>query len=338
MMKNNDFAYHLSNFFQKYLPGVRNVSENTIYSYRDTFTKLLTYFRDKESITPEKIHFSSFSRSIIEDFLFYLENDLNCSISTRNQRLAAIKSFFRYVQVERPDQLILCQSILIIKNKKTQKPVIEYLTGDEIKRLLEQPDKATRNGRRDLALLSLMYDSAARVQEICDLTVKSLRLASPPTVHLYGKGRKLREIPLSAPCTDIIFKYIEENHLSRPEMQNEPLFTNNQKRKLSRSGIAYILSKYIFKANENNEEKIAERITPHCLRHSKAMHMVEAGINLIYIRDFLGHESIETTQVYAKANPEAKRKAIEKMASLNPSPTLPDWNDNPDLMDFLRKL
>lgn len=337
-MENNDFAYYLSNFFQKYLPGICNVSENTIYSYRDTFTKLLIYFRDKVVISPEKLRFLDFNRSIIEDFLFYLENDLECSISTRNQRLAAIKSFFRYVQVERPDLLALCQSILIIKNKKTQKPVIEYLTGDEIKLLLEQPDKTTRSGRRDLALLSLMYDSAARVQEICDLTVNNVRLAPPPTVHLYGKGRKSREVPLSAPCIDIVFKYIKENHLNRSEMQNEPLFFNNEKRKLSRSGVSYILSKYIYKANEHNEEKIPEKITPHCLRHSKAMHMVEAGINLIYIRDFLGHESIETTQVYAKANPEAKRKAIERMSSLNPSPILPDWNDNPDLMDFLRKL
>lgn len=336
-MKYNNFSYYTSKFFQSYLPGSRNVSGNTILSYRDTFKILLTFMRDCKSTDPDKVSFKDLDRTTIEEFLAYLEDDLHCSASTRNQRLAALKSFFRFVQVERPDLLAECQAILTIKNKKSPKPVIDYLTGEETELLFQQPDTTTQKGRRDLALLALMYDSAARVQEICDLKVSCISLKAPAVIRLCGKGRKTRTVPLDAPCVEIVRKYMEENHLNRSEMTNTPLFFNSRREKLSRSGVGYILTKYVEQANENGGH-ISEKITPHCLRHSKAMHMVEAGINLIYIRDFLGHESIETTQVYAKANPEARRKAIEKMESRTASASMPDWNENPDIMSFLHSL
>lgn len=336
-MKYSNFSYYTSKFFQSYLPGSRNVSGNTILSYRDTFKILLTFMRDCKSTDPDKVSFKDLDHTTIEEFLAYLEDDLHCSASTRNQRLAALKSFFRFVQVERPDLLAECQAILTIKNKKSPKPVIDYLTGEETELLFQQPDTTTQKGRRDLALLTLMYDSAARVQEICDLKVSCISLKAPAVIRLYGKGRKTRTVPLDAPCVEIVRKYMEENHLNRSEMTNTPLFFNSRREKLSRSGVGYILTKYVEQANENGGH-ISEKITPHCLRHSKAMHMVEAGINLIYIRDFLGHESIETTQVYAKANPEARRKAIEKMESRTASASMPDWNENPDIMSFLHSL
>ena len=336
-MKYNNFSYYTSKFFQSYLPGSRNVSGNTILSYRDTFKILLTFMRDCKSTDPDKVSFKDLDHTTIEEFLAYLEDDLHCSASTRNQRLAALKSFFRFVQVERPDLLAECQAILTIKNKKSPKPVIDYLTGEETELLFQQPDTTTQQGRRDLALLTLMYDSAARVQEICDLKVSCISLKAPAVIRLCGKGRKTRTVPLDAPCVEIVRKYMEENHLNRSEMTNTPLFFNSRREKLSRSGVGYILTKYVEQANENGGH-ISEKITPHCLRHSKAMHMVEAGINLIYIRDFLGHESIETTQVYAKANPEARRKAIEKMESRTASASMPDWNENPDIMSFLHSL
>ncbi len=335
-MRKDDFAYYLSKFFQSYLIGIRNMSENTVYSYRDTFTKLLVYYRDICGIQTEKMCFTKMTRESVEDFLAYLESEQKCSISTRNQRLAAIKSFCRYLQVERPDLLLQCQAILFIKNKKYSKPVISYLTVNEIKLLLEQPDTTTQKGRRDLTLLSLMYDSAARVQEICDLKVSDVRLKSPAVIRLFGKGRKVREVPLDTPCADILQRYMEENVLNST-VSDMPLFFNSQMQKLSRSGISYILAKYIDMVNSDSVT-IPKKITPHCLRHSKAMHMVEAGINLIYIRDLLGHESIETTQIYAKANPEARRIALKKLEQNSPNPSLPDWNDNPDLMKFLHSI
>lgn len=336
MKKTDDFPYYMTRFFESYLPGSRNVSGNTILSYRDTFSKLLVYMRDNRSIEPDKVRFKDLDNETIGDFLAYLEDDQKCSLSTRNQRLASLKSFFRFVEVERPDLLLQCQSIIAIRNKSAPKPVIEYLDHDEMKLLLEQPDRSSHKGRRDLAILELMYDSAARVQEICDLNVRDVKLKSSPIIRVFGKGRKTRDIPLDGPCVDTLRNYMNEYHLNRTEMLDTPLFFNNRHEKLSRSGISFILSKYIERANENGGS-ISKKITPHCIRHTKAMHMVEAGINLIYIRDFLGHESIDTTQVYAKANPEVRRNAINKMSEKvsASSSKESDWNDDPGIMDFL---
>ncbi len=327
----NEFARLLTRFFQNYLAGTRNVSTNTIRSYRDTFKLLLGYMVSQCNIRIEKLSLNMFNRSLIEDFLAYIEEDNGCKISTRNQRLAAIKSFFKFAQIERPDEMLLCQNILHIEFKKAAKPVIQYLYSDQIKLLLAQPDTSTHKGRRDLAILTLLYDSAARVQELCDLKICNVRLDSPPVIRLAGKGRKIREVPLTRKSSEIIRQYIEENHLDRRERKNDPLFMNPQGKQLSRSGVSYILKKYVDQAK-------LPQITPHCLRHSKAMHMVEAGINLIYIRDFLGHESVETTQIYAKANPEAKRKALAKMDSITNTCALPDWVEDSNIMAFLQSL
>lgn len=337
-MKNCDFAYHLTKFFTVYLPGHLNVSENTISSYRDTFTKLLVFMKEARGVPPEKLKFMHFSREAVEEFLLWLENEQCCGISTRNQRLAAIRSFFRYVQVEQPDQLLLCQSIISIKGKKHPKPTIQYLTGDAMKLLLAQPDTSERDGRRDLAILSVLYDSAARVSELCGLTVRNLRLTLPAVIRLAGKGGKTREVPLSSQNAYILRQYISERKLDCPDRLDDPLFTNRQGKKLTRSGISYILAKYVDKANAKIPNTMSPTLTPHCMRHSKAMHLLESGVNLVYIRDFLGHEDIDTTQVYAKANPETKRAAISKVYCGESAPQMPDWNDDPNLMSFLKGL
>lgn len=338
MIKNNDFAYHLTRFFNSYLSGQRNVSENTIAAYRDSFSKLLTYFLTKKSVAPEKLKFSHFNRNVIQGFLDWLEAEQKCSVTTRNQRLAAVRSFFRYVQIEQPELLMTCQSIISIESKKTTKPVIHYLTGDAVKLLLSQPDTNDYNGRRDLALMSFLYDSAARVQELCDLKVCNLRLKNPPIVRLTGKGRKAREIPLSAQSVELLRKYVSERNLHQLHAQDAPIFANRQYNKLTRSGVSYILQKYVDKANSTTPGAMPETVTPHSLRHSKAMHLLEAGVNLIYIRDFLGHEDIATTQIYARANPETKRAAIEKVYSHLQLPNMDNWNNDSGLMTFLKGL
>lgn len=336
-MNKINFSYQLSRFFTLYLPGHLNVSKNTIASYRDTFTKLLRYFKDVKNVQPETLNFSHFNRKAIEDFLFYLESEQHCSISSRNVRLAGIKAFFRYVAVELPDYLELSRDIKEITNKKCPKPVIRYLTSDEVKILLEQPDIYQRDGRRDLAMLSILYDSGARVQELCDLAVSDFRSQHPSTIKLTGKGSKSRIVPLSVQNSVILQKYIVERKLDRLEKRDDPLFLNRQGKRLTRNGVSYILAKYVEQANSHSPH-ILPKITPHCLRHSKAMHLLESGVNLIYIRDFLGHEDIETTQIYAKANPETKRKAIENAYRVDIVPNMPDWNDDENLMEYLRNL
>lgn len=306
------YAGLVSAYFSVYLAGTKNVSTNTIYSYRDTFVIFHGYLEKYCGFKLEKMLFNDLSRELILEFLQYLETERKCSISSRNQRLAALKSFAKYVQIECPDEMILCQRILSIDSKKAAKPTVQYLSNQQTDILMEQPDISTPKGRRDLAMILLLYDSAARVQELCDLRICDIRIDSLPVVHLLGKGRKSRDVPLTKPCAQVLRQYICENHLDIPERRNDQLFTNPQGKKLTRSGVSYVLAKYSHKAN-TAVDSFFPQITPHCLRHSKAMHLVEAGKNLIYIRDFLGHESIETTQVYAKANPEARRKALETM-------------------------
>ena len=332
-----DYSSMVSRYFRKHLAGTKNVSINTIHSYRDTFMLFNNYLETRCGLKLDRINVGSLSRDIVLDFLNYLEDERECSTASRNQRLATLKSFARYVQVECPDEMELCQSILSIDGKRNSKPVIQYLSNNQTDVLMEQPDITSPKGRRDLAILLLLYDSAARVQELCNLRVCDIRTDAPAVVRLFGKGRKNREVPITEPCAKVLRRYMQENHLDAPECSDNPLFVNPQGKKLTRSGVSYVLAKYVSKANAETTASMPN-ITPHCLRHSKAMHLVEAGKNLIYIRDFLGHESIETTQIYAKANPEARRKALEIMDKKMNTPKMPDWNDDPDLTAFLKGL
>ena len=337
-MKNYDFAYHVTNFLTIYLPRRRNASQDTVLSYRDTFSHFLRFCQEEKGIPPEKVMFNKIDARLIEDFMLWLESSRGSGASTRNQRLAALRSFFRYLQIEAPEHLLMCQSILALKQARQSKPIVNYLTHDQIKLLLGQPDASDWDDRRDLAILYLMYDSAARVREICNVTVGDIHTSSPATVRLTGKNSKTRIVPMSTAVSELLRQYINERGLNVPGLAAKPLFTNRQGKKLTRGGVSYILSKYVGKANETTSDALQARITPHCLRHSKAMHLLESGINLIYIRDFLGHDDVKTTQIYAKANPELKREAILKAYAGESAPQLPAWQDNPGLMKFLKSL
>lgn len=337
-MKSHDFAYHLTNFLTIYLPRNRNASQNTILSYRDTFSKFLRFCQDERKIAPEKLRIDMLNYQLIEDFLFWLNTSFGARISTQNQRLGAIRSFIKYLQIASPEHLLVCQGILALRSKRKSRPLVKYLTHDEIKCLLAQPNAKTWEGRRDLALLSLLYDSAARVQEICDITVGDIRINTPATVILSGKCRKSRIVPISSSVSELLTQYITERDLGLPGKAAQPLFQNRQGTPLTRGGISYILSKYMKRANETDSNLLSSKLTPHSLRHSKAMHLLESGVNLIYIRDFLGHEDINTTQIYARADPEVKRTAIIKAHTNNIAPQLPAWQDNPGLMKFLKSL
>ena len=314
-MKSKDFAEYLSEYFLKYAPRQTGYSINTIKSYRDTFTVFLRYLNDKLRIKPERLTFERISKKMIEEFLIWLEKDKRCSVATRNQRLAAIHAFFRYVQIEAPENLNLVNLILSITSKKVADSSISYLTIDAVKALLATPDMKTKKGLRELALIALLYDSAARVQEVADLIIGDIRL-SPATVKLTGKGSKTRIIPIMGQTAKLLNLYLKEYGLHGEEAINLPLFSNRANYKLTRAGISYILSKYVETAKKNCPKLFPKKVSPHILRHSKAVHLLQANVNLIYIRDFLGHSSVTTTERYAKADSEIKRKAIEK-ASYN---------------------
>jgi integrase/recombinase XerD len=233
-----------------------------------------------------KIELKDITKECVVEFLDWLQSNRKCSNATRNVRLAGIHSFFRFLQYQHPENLYEWQRILSIRAKKTNTQAINYLTIDGIKLLLEQPDTSTHKGRRDLAMLALMYDCAARVQEISDLKPFSIRLNKPYTIKIVGKGNKARIVPLMKEEILHIKRYMTENHLLEAHSGLNPLFYNSRKEKLTRAGINSILKKYTNMARIKNTSLIPERISCHTLRHSKAMHLLQAGVNLVYIVDF----------------------------------------------------
>lgn len=335
-MKTTDFAQCLASYLTMYLPGQLGLSENTIMAYRDTFKLVLIFAEVKHHLRPEKITLNDFNSDFIADFLRWLEQERGCGAATRNQRLAALRAFARYARTQHPAYLFESQRIIDLRAKKAPTPAIAYLSPDNVQSIFAQTDTSTKYGRRDMLLLSLMYDSGARVQEICDLRVRDVRLQKPPTVKLTGKGNKTRFVPIMVSTANALTVYFSDNGFSCPEKADQPLFTNHQRGKLTRAGVAYILKKYYDAARQVNPD-LPRKISPHVLRHSKAMHMLQAGINLVYIRDFLGHVHVETTEIYAKADTEMKRRAIES-AHIQIDPDLPAWTDDKDLMALLTSL
>jgi site-specific recombinase XerD len=335
-MNSNDFAAYLSAFFLTYLSIKKNYSDNTIKSYRDTFIIFLKYCNDKLRIKPEKMDFARLNRNMIEDFLSWLECEKEYSVSTRNQRLAALHAFFRYIQLESPEYMELCNSILSIKTKKTPLAEINYLSIEGIKSLLSMPNINLSSECRDLAILAVMYDTGARVQEIADLQITDIRINALSTIRLTGKGNKTRIIPLMPQTMSILKKYMIEYELLDKTKRAEPLFFNRKNEKLTRAGLSYILNKYVEKAKVEDKILFPKKMSAHVLRHSKAIHLLESGVNLIYIRDFLGHSSVTTTEIYAKSNPEMKRKAIEQASKkVLPKETLSNKKKK-NLEDWLR--
>ena len=326
-MKPTDFAGHLTKYLASFLPGQRGISSNTIKSYSDTFRLLLSYCRDVLNISPEKLSLKQFDDKLIVGFLNWLETERGNSVSTRNQRLAALHAFCHYLLVESPSQMALLQKNLAIPAKKYVKPQLGYLSATDMKKILAKPDLKTSTGRRDLAILALLYDSGARVSELVNLRVRDLRLDEFPTVTLHGKGQKIRHVPIMSKTAEFLRKYISENRLDTPERQENSLFVNRQKQKLTRAGITYILDKYAD----------GREMSPHTLRHTKAMHLLQSGVNIVYIRDILGHASVDTTEVYARADVEMKRKALEKIAD-QVAPDTPDWRADNALLDWLKAL
>ena len=331
-----DFAVMLHRFLTSHLAGLRGCSPATIASYRDTFKLLIVFFRDGRSIPPDKLTLDRIDTAAIAGFLNWLEAERHNSISTRNQRLAAISSFYRWLQTQDPARMASCQDILTIPAKKKAQPGVNHLTAEQTRRLLAQPDRSTRRGRRDATLLATLYDTAARVSELTDLTVRGIRLQPPPLAVLTGKGRKTRHVPLGGNTAALLNAYLGEHGLDKPGRDDHPLFVNQHGSKLSRGGIAWIIRKY--QAKTGDPALVSADLSPHVLRHSKAMHLYEAGVPLPYIRDILGHVDLSTTEIYARASTEAKRKALEAAYTDIVTDDLPEWNQDPGLLNWLASL
>jgi site-specific recombinase XerD len=244
-MKPTDFSKSITDFLSKYLPGERGLSANTIESYKTTFILFITFMEEHKNIQINRLAIKDITKESIIAFLKWLQSERHCGATTRNVRLAALHSFFRYLQYEMPENLNEWQQILSIKAKKTIKKSINYLSVDGIQLLLQQPDQATKKGRRDLAMLSLMYDCASKVQEIIDLTPAMIRLTKPYTIKIVGKGNKPRIVPLTERQVVHLKQYLAENKLLENHANFCPLFFNSRNEKFTRQGIANILQTYV---------------------------------------------------------------------------------------------
>ena len=263
---------HLAKFFTDYLAGERAASPRTIDSYRDAMKLLLIWFKNAERIPPEKLRLADIDRTRILRFLDWLEAERSCSAATRNQRLAVIKSFCRYTAVEQPDQLDQITQILAIRQKNTPAPELGHLTGDEVKMLLAEPGTNGARAVRDTVLLALAYDTAARVQELCDLNVTDIRRANPITVTIHGKGNKIRYVPVMGPTARLVADYIEHRE-PHPGLgaDADPLFHGPNHSRLTRSGIAKLLARYVRAVRARDPGWAPSLpVTPHTLRRSDA--------------------------------------------------------------------
>ncbi len=289
------------------------------------------FFREEKKVAANCIELRMIDMSLICSFLDWLERTRGVSPSTRNQRLAAIKAFVHFVQYRYPEYMENCVDIIGIRPKKHEKTLIPFLTENELSLLFAQPDASSLHGLRDLALLVLLYDTGARVQELVDLQLKDIRLTHPAIIKLTGKGKKARQVPLMKDTCRLMNQYIQAFH-GQDDAGESPLFFNSDKKALSRYGVTYILKKYASKAAPKID---LNSISPHVLRHTKAMHLLRAGVNMIYIRDFLGHVDISTTEVYARIDAEMKRKVFEEtVPNFTPEITMP-WEEDEDLLQWL---
>ena len=331
-MQSSSIAPHLQAFFADYLCQQKRLSPQTIVSCRDTFRLWLTFLRDQTGIEPSALRIADVDAPAVLSFLNYLEQERGNSVRSRNIRLSAIRSFFRLVALRDPDSIGIATRVLAVPTKREDKKLIAYLTRTEMQALLATPDASKWAGRRDSALLLTLYNSGARVSEITSLKREQVCFGASTFLQLTGKGRKERTVPLWADTAQVLKAWFEE----LGEEAWPIAFPNARGKALSREGVDYLLKQAVQRAMPVCPSLATKNITPHVVRHSTAMHLLQAGVDIATIALWLGHESIETTHMYLQADLAMQEKALEKL-----DPLEGEWQrfqaDDPLLM-FLNSL
>lgn len=322
----------LQRFFLEHLRNHKGVSPQTVAAYRDAFRLLFTFLQHSTGTEPSALQLSDLDAPAILAFLDHLERGRNNTARSRNARLAAIRSFFRYVALREPDYLGIATQVLAIPNKRAERHMVGYLSRAEIEALLVAPDRSRWAGRRDHALLLTLYNTGARVSEIASLTRVQLCLALQPSVQLHGKGRKDRVVPLWSRTARVLKLWLDELGDGPGNM----VFPNAQGSALSRHGVAYIVERAVRRASSAQPSLVSKRVSPHVFRHTTAMHLLQAGVDLAVIALWLGHESVETTHVYVEADLAMKEQALDKLAPVGPG--VPRFKANDSLLSFLEQL
>lgn len=332
MKTNNNFPGLIEAFFTDRLIRQRQASPNTIASYRDSFCLLFKFAKQHLNKEPSNLSIEDLNAAFIGSFLNHIEKDRGNCARSRNVRLAAIHSFFKYIALQDPSHSALIQRVLAIPTKRYERKPIDFLTKAEIEALLAAPDPSTWSGRRDSALLHLAIQTGLRVSELIGLTCKDIVLDSGAHVRCKGKGRKERCTPIGKNLLSILRSWLREQ-AGQPD---DPLFPNTRGGFLSRDGVEYLLTKHVAAAGQKCPSMQKKRVSPHVLRHTTAMELLQHGVDINVIALWLGHESPETTQMYVQANLKMKEKALAKTTPVNLKPGR--YQPNDQLLAFLKSL
>ena len=327
----------LRGFFEDYLAAQRDVSPNTIYAYRDSIKLLLRFAARRSGRQVIRLRLGDLGADTVLAFLGHLEIERKNCTATRNCRLVAIHRLFAYVADRDPRHAELCRRVLDIPVKKTVSSTMTYLDRDEMKALLAAPTPSHRLGLRDLALLTLLYNTGARASETVDLSIKDIRFETPAHVCILGKGRKERACPLWQETVDALQAYLQRR--DDGDQPNAPLFLNAHSKRLSRFGVGVVIKRHIAAATKLQPSLATKRISPHCLRHTAAMHLLQSGVELNVIKSWLGHVSITTTSQYIEIDMAMKREAIERCSPPVPTPSGDSpWHCRQDIIQWLEDL
>jgi integrase/recombinase XerD len=330
-------AVYVRSFFEDYLVCRRNLSRNTIQSYRDAL-KLLLPFASQERHKPvTKLLVTDVTDDVVLNFLSDLEGRRGCTIQTRNHRLVAIRNLFEYIAAQEPLLLGHCQRITALPSKRGAiVPQVQYLEKAEVSALLDAVDQTSGAARRDYALLLLMYNTGARVLEVVDLLVGWLTLVPPYKVELLGKGRKWRTCPLWESTAQHLQQLL--GGLRGQPKEEGHVFVNRRNQPLSRFGVAHILDKYVKQATATAPSLRGKKVTPHTLRHTTAMHLLQSGVEVNVIRSWLGHANIATTTRYVEIDLAMKREALQSCEVGSAGESTPSWQTDPDILAWLESL
>lgn len=333
-MKSTSFALLLHAFFHEWMGKQRNLSRHTVCSYRDTWKLFLRFASERKRRQIAQLSLADLQAGEVLAFLEHLEKNRKVSIGTRNCRLAAVHSFFAFVAHREPLAIMQCTEIACIPVKKTSRPAMCYLDAEEITAILREPDRSSLEGQRDHALLAFLYNTGARIQEALDVCPQAIRFESPAQVELLGKGRKSRICPLWPETADVLKALLKR----RPRADNEPIFVNRYGQPLGAAGVRFKLKQYVQAAARNIPALARKRVTPHTWRHSVGVQLVAAGVDVTVIRNWLGHVRLDTTNHYARANLETKRKALDQVDPSTKPDKPPRWRRNPEILTWLDSL
>lgn len=326
------FPALLQAFFTERLMKQRRASPTTTASYRDAFCLLFRFVEQRLNKPPSSITMEDLEAPLIGSFLDWLETERGNSIRSRNARLAAIHSFFKYAAWRDPSHSASIQRVLAIPGKRSDRSPVEYLTREEVDALLVAPDESTWAGRRDKTLLLVAVQTGLRVSELVGLNNEDVVLGNGAHVRCRGKGRKERCTPLRKEVTKALVAWMDE----RPNRPGAPLFPNARGGRLSRDGVRYLLLKHLDVAQKRTSSLRKKRVTPHVLRHTTAMDLLQQGVDRTVIALWLGHETMETVQLYIHADLQMKEQALAKTTPLTVTPGR--YRPNDELLEFLKNL